>query len=130
MYVDLVGPVSVKSKKKYLITVMDAFSRYADAIPMEGKTSREVAEALTVSLTGVYGGAPLQIVADRGMEFVGRATRTAMAMLGHSISFIPANLHQSNMVERFHRTLMSMIRAIRTEGVKQWVPAVRMAVQH
>ena len=53
-----------------------------------------------------------------------------MAMLGHSISFIPADLHQSNMVERFHKTLMSMIRAIRTEGVQQWVPAVRMAVQH
>ena len=93
VYVDVVGPVSVKSKKKYLLTVMDAFTRYADAIPMEGKTSREVAEALTISLTGVYGGAPLQIVADRGMEFVGRATRTAMAMLGHSISFIPADLH-------------------------------------
>ena len=34
------------------------------------------------------------------------------------------------MVERFHRTLMSMIQAIRTKGVKQWVPAVRMAVQY
>ena len=72
----------------------------------------------------------MQIVADQGMEFVGRATRTAMNMLGHTLSFIPADLHQSNMVERFHRTLMSMIRAIRTEGVQLCVPAVRMAVQY
>ena len=127
---DVVGPVSVKSRKKYLLTVMDAFSRYADAVPMEGKSAREVTEALTVSLTGVFGGAPLTIIADRGMEFVGRVTRNAMSMLGHHLKFIPADLHQSNMVERFHRTLMSMIQAVRTEGVKEWVPAVRMALQY
>ena len=130
VYVDVIGPVSVKSCKKYLLTIMDAFSRYADAIPMEGKSAREVSEALTISLTGVFGGAPLTNVADRGMEFVGRVTRTAMSMLGHTFRFIPADLHQSNMVERFHKTLTSMIRAIRTEGVKQWVPAVRMALQY
>ena len=130
VYVDVIGPVSVKSCKKYLLTIMDAFSRYADAIPMEGKSAREVSEALTISLTGVFGGAPLTIVAERGMEFVGRVTRTAMSMLGHTFRFIPADLHQSNMVERFHKTLTSMIRAIRTEGVKQWVPAVRMALQY
>ena len=61
------------------------------------------------------------------MEFAGRVTRTTMRMLGHNISFVPANLHQSNLVERFHRTLMSMIR---TKGVKDWVPAVRMATQY
>ena len=126
----MIGPVSVKSCKKYLLTIMDAFSRYADAIPMEGKSAREVSEALTISLTGVFGGAPLTIVADRGMEFVGHVTRTAMSMLGHTFRFIPADLHQSNMVERFDKTLTSMIRAIRTEGVKQWVPAVRMALQY
>ena len=27
VYVDVVGPVSVKSRKKYLLTVMDAYSR-------------------------------------------------------------------------------------------------------
>merc|ERR1712155_411104 len=105
---------------------MDAYSRYADAVPMEGKSAREVSKALT----GVFGGAPLTIVADRGMEFVGRVTRTTMSMLGHRIQFIPADLHQSNMVERFHRTLMSMIQAVRTEGVRHWVPAVRMALQY
>ena len=102
VYVDVLGPVSVKSRKKYLLTVMDAYSRYADAVPMEGKSAREVTEALTTSLTGVFGGAPLTIIADRGLEFVGRVTRTAMNMLGHQIRFIPADLHQSNMVERFH----------------------------
>merc|ERR1712219_24287 len=130
VYVDLVGPVAVKSKRKYLLTIMDAFTKYADAVPIKSKRAREVAEALTTSLTGVYGGTPLNIVADRGMEFVGRATRTAMNMLGHNLTFLPADLHQSNLVERFHCTLMSMIRSIRTEGVQDWVPAVRMAVQY
>ena len=66
VYVDLVGPVAIKSKKKYLLTIMDAFSRYADAIPLEGKTSREVAEALTVSLTGVYGVRPFADCSGQG----------------------------------------------------------------
>merc|ERR1711951_128776 len=30
VYVDLVGPVAVESKRKYLLTIMDAFTRYAD----------------------------------------------------------------------------------------------------
>ena len=51
VYIDMIGPVSIKSKKKYLLTVMDA-------IPMLGKSAREVAKALTISLTGVFGGAP------------------------------------------------------------------------
>ena len=129
-YMVLIGPVSIKSKRKYLLTVMDGFTIYADAIPIETKSAKTVTEALTVSLTGVFGGAPLQIVADRGMEFVGSVTRTTMRMLGHNIAFIPANLHQSNMVERFHKMLTLMIRAIRTKGVKEWVPAVRMALQY
>ena len=40
----------------------------------------------------------IQIVANRGMEFVGRITHTAMRcwQLGHSMAFIPADPHQSN----------------------------------
>ena len=77
-----------------------------------------------MALTSVYGGAgaPFELVADRGMEFLGRVTRTAMRMRGHSLSFIPADLHQSNLVEHLHRTLISMIQAIRTKGIKQRVP--------
>ena len=40
VYVDLVGPVSIKSRRKYLLTIMDAFTRYADVVPMESKTAR------------------------------------------------------------------------------------------
>ena len=113
-----------KTKRKMKLEIKKRFCL------KRSKRAREVAEALTTSLTGVYGGAPMNIIADRGMEFVGRATRTAMSMLGHNLTFIPADLHQSNLVERFHRTLTSMIRAIRTEGVQHWVTAVRMAVQY
>ena len=44
VYEDLIWPVSIKSKKKYLLTVMDGFTRYADAIPFENKSAKTVNE--------------------------------------------------------------------------------------
>ena len=130
VYVDLIGPVSVDSEFKYLLTLMDGFTKFAAVFPLRTKRAREVTEALVIMLSGVFGGAPLRIICDRGTEFIARCTRTTMKMMGHNIEFIPADLHQANLVERFHRTLTSMIKAVRTEGVTRWVTAVQLAVQH
>ena len=48
VYVDLLGPFSPLSdnKYKYVLTVLDAYSRYIQAVPLENKKAETVAEAL------------------------------------------------------------------------------------
>ena len=41
--VDLVGPITVSSNKnKYILSIMDQFSRYVAAVPLPDKSARSV----------------------------------------------------------------------------------------
>ena len=45
---DLVGPISPSiSQYRYILTLMDGFSRYVKTVPLRTKTAQEVAEAGT-----------------------------------------------------------------------------------
>ena len=60
VYMDLVGPISPPiSKYRYILTLMDGFSRYVKMVPLRTKTAREVAEAvLSGWIKGPGGGSP------------------------------------------------------------------------
>ena len=70
---------------------------------------------------------PAKIITDRGSELVSTDTRAVLEKnLGVVMSFIPAGEHQQNLVERAHRTLWSVIRALRvTKDPVTWRVAVR-----
>ena len=76
---DLLGPVSGKiSNTPYLLTVMDLFSRYAMAIPLENKKGETVATAFLKEWIQGCGGVPESILADQGKEFVSKTTRSVV----------------------------------------------------
>ena len=128
VYMDLVGPISPSiSKYRYILTLMDGFSRYVKTVPLRTKTAREVAEAVLSGWIKGPGGIPERFQGDRGTEFTAMIAQAMYSKLGVHFQFGHSDNHQSNPLERFHRTLWSLIRNLRAEGEDDWVSAVETA---
>uniref|UniRef100_A0A6V7KD31 Integrase catalytic domain-containing protein n=1 Tax=Bracon brevicornis TaxID=1563983 RepID=A0A6V7KD31_9HYME len=65
--VDMIKYVNENKGYKYLLTVIDIFSKYAWAIPTKSKTVPEVTSAMKVVLKD--GRIPKKLHVDRGKEF-------------------------------------------------------------
>ena len=64
--VDLVGPITISTKKnKYILSIMDQFSRYVAAVPLPDKS---VVNWIMTNWISLYG-APAPIRMDQGKEF-------------------------------------------------------------
>ena len=67
--VDITGPHPKSSRgNQYIVTLVDHFSKWAEAIPLRNHTAPTVARALTVHVFSRFG-APFQLLSDRGPEF-------------------------------------------------------------
>ena len=55
---------------KYILTVIDCFSRYAFAVPLKSKKPKEIIEAMTTVFKEY--GIPLKIFTDKGTEFLNK----------------------------------------------------------
>ena len=107
---DVLGPVTgIKSEHRYILTVLDGYSRLLATRPMRARTVADAA----IDIFNKEMGVPERLIADRGSEFVATDTKALLEHnLGITMSFIPAGKHQQNLVERAHRTLWGVIRAI------------------
>jgi hypothetical protein len=67
VYLDLIGPVSEKiSSFKYLLTMMDGFSRFVMVAPLRSKSAKEVSSAVLNTWVKGAGGIPKTFHADNG----------------------------------------------------------------
>ena len=68
--IDIWGPVRPRAKgNRYLLTVVDAFSKFCRAIPLPNKEAKTIANALRQHVFSAYG-VPWRIHSDKGAEFV------------------------------------------------------------
>ena len=73
-------------------------------------------------------GIPERFQGDRGTVFIPVIAEAMFSKLGVHFQFGHADNHQSNFVERFHRTLWAPIRNLRAKGKNNWGSAVETAV--
>jgi len=67
--IDITGPHHKSSRQnQYILTVVDHFSKLAEAFPMRDHTASTVARMSMTHVIPHYG-APKQILSDRGAEF-------------------------------------------------------------
>ena len=129
VYLDLVGPISEKiSSFKYLLTMMDGFSRFVMVAPLKSKSAKEVSSAVLNTWVKEAGGIPKTFHTDNGKEFTAHMAQQLYNKLSIHFSFGWAENHQSNPVERFHRTLYNLFISLRAEGESNFVEGVKTAV--
>ena len=114
--IDIVGPLPVDGKShRYIVTMMDVYSRYLIATPVKNHTASTVSRCLYESVVA-YFGAPRSILSDRGTEFTGLIWESLAQLLGAKIKLTSPYYPQGNsVIERSHRTLSNMLRTMLLE---------------
>jgi hypothetical protein len=119
--IDLVGPFHPSPyNNKYLLTVIDHLTGWAEAIPIANKTSNCVWQALYKEIFPRYG-FPIELVTDQGLEFNSREIRECFAQLGikHRRTS-PGHPQTNGMVERFNQTLKHTLRKLVNNDTSAW----------
>jgi len=129
--IDITGPHPRSAKGHvFLLTVMDHFTKWAEAIPLRNHTSPTVARAFMVNVLSRFG-TPLQIMSDRGPEFESDLFRELCKWI--EIDKVRTTAYRpspNGMVERYHMTLNSILGKIVRDDQRNWcekVPIVAAA---
>ena len=127
LHIDLQGPLEeTVDGKKYVLTCLDAHSRFVQFFPLKTKTAEEVAKTLVHCLFAVYG-LPERIVSDNGKEFVSKLNQALAGELGIRLENVaPYHPAGNGRVERVHRTFGEALRALRVDK-KNWSLFVNFA---
>ena len=130
IHIDLVGPLPPSNGYSYLLTCIDRYSRWADAIPIHDICAQTVAKALVQQWISRYG-VPTTITTDRGRQFESSLFHELTALLGSNRTRTTAYHPSANgIVERFHRQLKASLRA--QQHPNQWyefLPIVLLGIR-
>ena len=111
IHIDLVGPLPPSEGFTYLLTVVDRFTRWPEAIPLRDATASSCAQALVLQWISRFG-VPLHISSDRGTQFTSQLWSSIAQSLGTQLHHTMAYHPQANgLVERFHHHLKAALRA-------------------
>jgi len=126
--IDITGPHPRSLKDHvFLLTVMDHFTKWAEAIPLRNHTAPTVARALMVNVFSRFG-VPLQLLSDRGSKFESELFSELCRWMDIDKVRTSAYRPSTNgMVECYHRTLNSILGKIIREDQRNWCEKVSTA---
>ena len=111
IHVDIVGPHLPSNGFTYLLTCIDRFTRWPEAIPISDITTSSVANALISGWISRLG-APSLITTVRGRQFESALWKQLMSVLGTTRTRTTSYHPQANgLVEHFHRQLNCALKA-------------------
>ena len=110
--IDIVGPLPrSKQGQRFVLTVVDCYSRFTILIPLKDHSATTVSQALYERVIG-YHGAPRGILTDRGGEFRSRVWKELLALMDIQPHMTSPYYPQGNgIAERNHRTVGNLLRA-------------------
>jgi len=119
--IDVTGPHLQPNKgNKFMVTVLDHFTKYAFAFPVRAHDAVTVARHLVERVFLVYG-VPIQLLSDRGAEFEGSLMTEVCRLLEidkiRTTSYKPST---NGALDRVHRTLNTMLGKIVSENQRDW----------
>ncbi|HEX2846906.1 MAG TPA: DDE-type integrase/transposase/recombinase, partial [Chitinophagaceae bacterium] len=113
------GKVSVDGNR-YVLSVVDNFSKYAFAIPIPDKSADTIAVALWKKVFVMFG-APEYLHSDNGTEFVNEVLAALSRRLNiERTRTTPYHPASNGIVERFHKFLRNAIASFVREDHRYW----------
>ena len=121
IHLDLVGPLPPNKGFRYLLTIVDRYTRWCEAIPLESIETEAVLDAFIFHWVARYG-VPKILVTDRGSQFESNLWNAVMKRFGidrhRTTAYHPC---ANGMVERWHRTLKDALRSHADEDGQHWL---------
>ena len=119
-YLDLTGPHPKSNHgHQWILTCIDSFTKWAEAFPLRTKEAEPIAKILVERVFSRFG-IPLSILSDQGKEVDGRIMNEVCRLFGIEKLRTTPYKPSTNQVERFHRTLNSILAKTVSEHQKDW----------
>ena len=109
---DILGPLPATALgNRYILVVADYFTKFVEAYAIPNQTAEVVARTIVTEFVARYGTFH-QLHTDQGSNFESEVFRKVCALLGiEKTHTTPLNPKSDGMVERFNRTLETMVRS-------------------
>lgn len=118
IHMDIVGPFPVSNGNRYILTIIDRFTRWPEAYPIKDISSITIAKTFVNQYLPRFG-VPLQITVDQGSQFTSRLFNNLTKLIGsHKIHTSCYHPQANGMVERFHRQLKAALKS--RNNVNNW----------
>ncbi len=107
--IDLSSLSNLNDDFKFLLTVIDVFSKKGAIKPLKNKYGTTVADALKEIFENDFQQAPEVFQTDKGKEFMNRHVKKLLDNLGVKQIFTNDPIIKASIVERFNRTIMAKL---------------------
>jgi ribosomal protein S6 len=114
---DLTSLAPENDNVKYILIVIDSFSRFVRVRPLKSKSSAEVLKAFK-SIISEAGVIPLQLLNDRGTEFVNKSMRSYLKSKNIKPLLPSDDTFKCAIVERANRTFKNILFKYLTSTLK------------
>ena len=113
---NLKGVSKINKGYKYMITIIDVFSKFAWAVPLKSKTGKDVTNAFKLTKR-----VPTNLQTDKGKEFYNKDFKELMKKYNINHYSTYTNV-KASVVERFNRTLKEkMWKQFSIQGNYKWI---------
>ena len=112
--------VTTPKGNRYVLVIVDCFSRWTEACPLPNKTALAVVDAFFQLIVCQFG-MPAVIHSDQGREFENNLMQELCLLCGtHKTCTTPYHPASDGLVERFNRTLPMMLAMFAGENRDDW----------
>jgi transposase InsO family protein len=118
---DILGPLpQTNHGNKYILVVMDYFSKYVECFSIPNQEAFTVANVLVTNFFLRFG-VPMSIHTDQGSNFESRLFQNVCQMLDiDKTRCTPYHPMSDGMVERYNRTVLNMLSTYVSENQRDW----------
>ncbi|GBO33893.1 Transposon Ty3-I Gag-Pol polyprotein [Araneus ventricosus] len=128
IHIDIVGPLPPSEDQIYLLTIIDRFSRWPEAIPIPDMRAKTICRAIFDTWISRFG-CPSVVTSDQGSQLRSSMFVEFTRMLGtQKIKTTPYHPISNGIVERFHRHLKSAIKAHENEKWSELIPIILLGI--
>ena len=128
---DILGPLFLTPRSnKYILVIGDYFTKWTEAFPMSDMEAGTVAKLFVNEFVVRYG-APACLHTDQGRNFESNLVKEICRLFGIvKTRTTPYHPQSDGMIERFSRTLLSMLKRATIDAERDWdlkLPCLMMA---